>query len=846
MVKGGKNQGASDAERERTRNADESPTADPRPRPDATDPAADGPDDARISDAADAKAADGKAAAAAATPEHASTTAQAGEADAVDAAAGPLSDTTDAPETKAAQADSAATEPKSADASSAAAATTAPAGQGGADSGGSAPADAPEAAAEPAPAAEGTPAAAENPADAAAEAPGGVNPAAGEPTAQAAEAAGSISASTAAGETAEAGSTVVGSASGDVAPAAAADHLEPAAASGPMPTDADPPGVAADSNAPAGQTAAVGATTEAGIDAGGSSPADALEATAKPRLAAESATQDAPAAAAAAADQPEPAGAAAVDPACSSADPGTAAAADGAEVAESPAEFPAPSSEPAAADPVPPVAPAGGAPANELSISPAFLPPAVTPVSRRRRRWKRVLVSMAVAMAVLISAAGATAYFLYRRFDGQITTDAVDMKIGPERPPVMPEAYGAVNILLMGSDDRTGDNVEYGDIGEGTKRSDTTILLHLSADRKSSVAVSIPRDLMVQIPSCVRDDGTQSRAYKDQFNHAFEIGGSACTIKTVEQMTRVKIDHHIVLDFTGFKRMVDAVDGVEVCLSEPLKDRAAKLDLPAGRRTLDGEQALAYVRARKNLDDGSDTMRMTRQQRFLASLMNKVESDGVLFNPIKLYELLDAGTRSISADPGLDSLDELTKLSKSVANIPSDKSAFLTVPRQQYRYDHNRDELVQPDADALFTAIRFDRIAVGKADPAAPVEPGGTVEVHDDAMPKATATTGEPTGKATDDVSDKPTRKATDESSDEATDEASDAPADSASDSASDNATGTPAGATADPTGSATASTSGSPAPTGSGSAPPTAGPSASGGPIVTVTGRTVDQDVCA
>jgi LCP family protein required for cell wall assembly len=119
---------------------------------------------------------------------------------------------------------------------------------------------------------------------------------------------------------------------------------------------------------------------------------------------------------------------------------------------------------------------------------------------------------------------------------------------------------------------------------------------------------------MVDIPSCRREDGTRGDPVFAMFNHAFEVGGSACTIRTVEKLTGIRVDHHMVLDFAGFKEMVDAVDGVEVCLSEPVDDKAAKLRLPAGRVTLDGEQALGYVRARKSLGNGSDTDRMERRQ----------------------------------------------------------------------------------------------------------------------------------------------------------------------------------------------------------------------------------------
>ncbi|MGW1997872.1 LCP family glycopolymer transferase [Embleya sp. NPDC001921] len=447
--------------------------------------------------------------------------------------------------------------------------------------------------------------------------------------------------------------------------------------------------------------------------------------------------------------------------------------------------------------------------------------------NRRRRVYKRVLIGVTVTVALCLVAGSVVVYTLYRKLDGNITTEDLTAKLGPEaeRPQVV--AHDAANILLMGSDDRTGDNKQYGDIGEGTKRSDTTILLHLAADRKSSVAVSIPRDLMVDIPSCVRADGSKSRAYRDQFNHAFEIGGAACTIKTIEQMTKVRVDHHIVIDFAGFKEMVDAVEGVEVCLSEPMRDTAAKLDLPAGKQKLDGEKALGFVRARKNVDDGSDTQRMTRQQRFLAALVKKVKVGDMLTQPWKLYNLLDAGTRSITADPGLSSLKELMALSDSIKGIPNDKVAFLTVPRQPYRLDTDRDELVQPQADRLFDAIRLDRVAVGTAVTGKDengFENNGEVRIEQSAtqLPSARTTIDENGERVTltpsapgSSGTGKPTGKRS-----PGTGAPTSAPPSSAS--------------TENPT-----STSG-----GTPSAKPTSAADTS--PIVTVSGRTAEQDVCA
>ncbi|MFJ5080270.1 LCP family protein [Streptomyces sp. NPDC088553] len=330
---------------------------------------------------------------------------------------------------------------------------------------------------------------------------------------------------------------------------------------------------------------------------------------------------------------------------------------------------------------------------------------------RRRRHWLRWT---ALGVSLVVLAAAAVGWWFYRKLDGNITTDttaAAELRrYEKERPPAVVSA--ARNILLIGSDTRAGEgNRKYGK-DEGTQRSDTTILLHLSAGKKSATAVSLPRDLMVTIPSCRKPDGTRTREQFAQFNWAFEFGGTACTIRTVEKLTGIRVDHHMVIDFRGFKKMVDAVDGVEVCLKEPVNDPAAKLKLPAGRQTLHGEQALGFVRARKSIGNGSDTERMDRQQQFLGALVSKVQSDGVLLNPTKLYPVLDAATKAITTDQGLDSLRDLYDLARSMRAIPTEKVLFLTVPRRPYAYNANRDELVQPAASQLFKQLREDRAVV--------------------------------------------------------------------------------------------------------------------------------------
>ncbi|MFE0422301.1 LCP family protein, partial [Streptomyces sp. NPDC058953] len=327
---------------------------------------------------------------------------------------------------------------------------------------------------------------------------------------------------------------------------------------------------------------------------------------------------------------------------------------------------------------------------------------------RRKRRWLRWT---ALAVSVVLLGGAATTWWFYRKLEGNITTDtatAVELRTHEKERPV-PISLDAKNILLMGSDTRRGEgNSKYGRDDGGSQRADTVILLHIAADRQSSTSVSIPRDLMTTVPSCRRPDGTRSREQLAQFNSAFELGGAACTIRTVELMTGIRIDHHLVVDFRGFTDMVDAVDGVEVCLKEPVDDPDAHLVLPSGRQKLDGAEALGYVRARKSIGNGSDTERMDRQQQFLGSLVKKVQSDGVLLNPGKLYPVLDAATKSLTTDPGLDSLKELYDLTRSLRSIPTENIQFLTVPRRPWVNNINRDELVQPQATDLFRQLRED------------------------------------------------------------------------------------------------------------------------------------------
>ena len=308
------------------------------------------------------------------------------------------------------------------------------------------------------------------------------------------------------------------------------------------------------------------------------------------------------------------------------------------------------------------------------------------PPAHRRGRAARIIAGLAALAVIATALVGAGMEFLYGRLQGNITSLDVSGVLG--RGPnttVTDEAgnYQPLTILLMGSDTREGQpDARYGDPTiHSNARSDTTILLHVGADRTFATAVSIPRDTWVTLPECPRTgSGEIGGGFEAKFNTAFEIGGPGCTMKLVEQMTGLEIDHFAVIDFIGFTNVVDALGGVEVCLTESVDDPDSKLVLPAGTSVVDGEQALAFVRARKTLSDGSDLSRIKRQQAFLSSMVREATNAQLFLNPVRLYSVLDAATSSLTTDPGLADRDVLQETALSLRSVQPGDITFLTMP----------------------------------------------------------------------------------------------------------------------------------------------------------------------
>ncbi|WP_189145628.1 LCP family protein [Streptomyces lacrimifluminis] len=301
---------------------------------------------------------------------------------------------------------------------------------------------------------------------------------------------------------------------------------------------------------------------------------------------------------------------------------------------------------------------------------------------KKKSKAKKVVLWTGGSMAFVLVAAGTAAYFYVKHLEGNVQTTDVGTagKAGFSKD----EAF---NILVIGTDKRTGaGNEAYGDAGS-VGHADTTILLHVSKDRTNATALSIPRDLIVDIPDCptVQEDGSEkiiAGAQDVRFNTSLgqDERDPGCTMRTVKELTGISPDHFMMADFNAVKTLTTAVGGVEVCVTKAVNDKDSKLKLPAGKSTVEGEQALAFVRTRHSFGNQGDLDRIKVQQQFLSSLMRKMSSSDTLTNPSKLLKLAEAATKALTVDTGLGKVSTLKDVALELKKVPPKNITFLTVP----------------------------------------------------------------------------------------------------------------------------------------------------------------------
>ncbi|MHA6693807.1 LCP family protein [Homoserinimonas sp. A520] len=338
------------------------------------------------------------------------------------------------------------------------------------------------------------------------------------------------------------------------------------------------------------------------------------------------------------------------------------------------------------------------------------------PIARHGRQRKRnpigaIFKLLAGALSVLLISGVAVGAVAVSQIESSI--DTVDL-VGQEEgaaPLDIGSFEGGFNVLLVGSDrceEEGGCRDREGNLN------DVTILVHVSADQTNAVAVSFPRDLVVPIPSCPREDGKgNNRSMSGQpINVTLFYGGLPCTVLTVEALTELEIPFAGLITFNGVVNMSTAIGGVTVCTTGPVVDRYSGINLPAaGEWELEGHSALAFLRSRHGVGDGSDLGRISSQQVFMSAMARQLTSDGVLQDPTKLFNLATTATRSMQLSSSMKNVTTLASMARVFANMDLANVKFVQYPSTTGVGGIYLGKVapIERKADELFDLIRNDQ-----------------------------------------------------------------------------------------------------------------------------------------
>jgi LCP family protein required for cell wall assembly len=328
---------------------------------------------------------------------------------------------------------------------------------------------------------------------------------------------------------------------------------------------------------------------------------------------------------------------------------------------------------------------------------------------RPRPRWRAMLAATAIIATFAVVATSLVAYAKYRGVVGSIHREKVTAAMLGKRPPYT----AGLNILVIGSDSRQGTGGKFGADVLGA-RSDTSMLLHIAPGHTRADIISFPRDSMVPILACADDkQGHPGQSAQpgalERLNATFSAGGAPCLWKTLEQETGIRIQHFVEVNFAGFQSIVNDVGGVPVCLPFAIDNPQSRLHLAAGKHVVNGAQALAFVRLRENIGEGSDTQRIQRQQYFLAAVMQKLRSTNLLSQPSRIFNVVRDVAKALTTDSGLD-LSTMLRIANSMKSLSSSSVQLVTVPVVPYAGDPAAElSWEQPQSARMFRAIEGDK-----------------------------------------------------------------------------------------------------------------------------------------
>ncbi|MFB7662340.1 LCP family protein [Kitasatospora sp. NPDC056138] len=339
------------------------------------------------------------------------------------------------------------------------------------------------------------------------------------------------------------------------------------------------------------------------------------------------------------------------------------------------------------------------------------------------RRWIRI--TAATLGLTLVAGCGA-AYLYYQHLNGNIQSgsknlsDAKGSRTAPNSAGQTP-----LNILLIGTDSRgSAADVALGGAADDAGRpglADVQMLLHVSADRTNASMISIPRDTLVDIPTCHSEDGktTYPATKHTMINEALPRGGPGCVLGTWVKLTGLDIDHYMMVDFAGVVNMADAVGGVPVCVNMNLYDRyqpgvgGTNLKLPKGTTYIKGEQALQWLRMRDAW--GDDIGRTKAQHLYLSAMIRQLKKNGSLSDPGRLMSLAEAATKSLTVDKPIADIKKLYDLGNDLRSVPTERTTSLTVPVDTAPTDPDRLVLHKQDTDQIWKMLLADTPIDGKS-----------------------------------------------------------------------------------------------------------------------------------
>lgn len=323
------------------------------------------------------------------------------------------------------------------------------------------------------------------------------------------------------------------------------------------------------------------------------------------------------------------------------------------------------------------------------------------------------------AVAVVVGIAAAAGVVGFHVWDAAATIQNNAVAIGDEGDPPLPpglgEIEGGVNLLLAGTDSCEGQDLSLfprcGIDDDGGERNDVTMLVHISDEPRRVTVVSFPRDTYVPIAECQDADGDTVGGGTEKINASYMYGGLACTVRTVEELTGEDIQFAAAIRWTGVINLSDAVGGVDVCLQGDISDRHTGLALSAGTHTLQGVQALQFLRIRHGIGDGSDLGRISNQQQFMSSLVRKLQGDAVFGDAGKLLNFANVAMtqlrdKQLVLDKQLANPTRMVQIAMALKDVPFEDILFV-----QYPTAYSGDGLVPISgaADALFAALRENR-----------------------------------------------------------------------------------------------------------------------------------------